>query len=403
MGSEKLKKIQPSPCLLVVAVFGVLCVGVAGETEVVWMRTYGGAYSDFARRLVESGDGGFIVAGWTESFDADLRDIYLLKVDADGNQVWEKTYGGPARDEALDMIRCSGGGFVVAGRAGWTESLGVRGEDVYLMKVDEEGNMIWNRTYGGTDSDRANCVVGSEDGGYVMGGITKSFGGDSYDVYVLKIDHRGEKVWERAYGGDGWDEASCIVRSGDGGFILAGETSSIDAGFPDVYLLGIDSEGNLVWERTYGGPRDDYARCISESRDSGFVVLGSTGYPRERKANILVLKIDGGGNKVWEEDLGGDENDRATWIIPSGDRRSVVLGTTSFLLPSPGCSEDIFLTEIRESPPTPIPETTAIILILLCCFLYGFGKKSSVGRQVIVPVDMLTGKPTSRHPLRLGG
>ncbi len=424
MGILKLGAAQNRLGLLALVLLEAYCVGVSSEAELVWTRTYGGEGSDFARRLVQDGGEGFIIAGWTESFDAGLRDIYLLKIEAMGNRVWERTYGGPTRDEALDIIHCRDGGFVIAGRTGWTEALGVRSEDAFLAKIDGEGNLIWNRTYGSNGTDSAKCVVESPDGGfvfagvtthsadpylhsesgdvyvvktdgegnviwnrtyggggsdwancmvtssdgYVIGGITWSFSTNSYDVYLLKIDHAGEKVWEKAYGGSGYDEASSIVRSGDGRLIVAGETRSFGAVFADVYLLEIDNDGNLLWQKTYGGPRDDYARCIIQSGDGGFIVVGATGDPNERQADVHVLKIDAEGNKVWERSFGGAENDRATCVVPSRDGGFVVVGTTSFLLPSPGFSEDILLMGIRV-PPGPIPEFPETVLMLLCGLL----------------------------------
>jgi len=289
----------------------------------IWEKTYGGNDWDGASSIQQTKDGGYIVAGWTGFFEAGYSDVYVIKLDAYGNESWEKTFGGSDYDTAWSIQQTKDGGYIVAG---YTSSFGAGGGDVYIIKLDENGNMVWERTYGGSGYDIANSIQLTNDGGYIIAGKTGDF--YSGDVYIIKLDKDGNKSWEKTYGGSGDDWARYIQQTTDGGYIVAGSTSSFGAGKSDVYVIKLDENGNKVWEKTYGGSDYDEAYSIQQTKDGGYIVAGYTRSFGAGESDIYIIKLDGNGNSVWERTYGGIKDDEAYSIQQTTDGGYIVAGYT---------------------------------------------------------------------------
>jgi uncharacterized delta-60 repeat protein len=288
-------------------------------------KTIGGSSDDEAWSIIQSSDGGYAVAGWTSSFGAGSRDIYVVKLDAGGNVQWTKTIGGSSDDAAYSIIQSSDGGYVVAG---WTKSFGAGSYDFYVVKLDSSGNVQWTKTIGGSSDDRAYSIIQSSDGGYVVAGGTWSFGAGWYDMYVVKLDSGGNVQWTKTIGGSDWDVARSIIQSSDGGYVVAGATSSFGAGWYDIYVVKLDSAGNVQWTKTIGGSSDDEANSIIQSSDGGYVVAGWTKSFGAGWEDIYVVKLDSSGNVLWTKTIGGSSDDEANSIIQSSDGGYAVAGRT---------------------------------------------------------------------------
>ncbi|WP_448516390.1 carboxypeptidase regulatory-like domain-containing protein [Pseudothermotoga sp.] len=291
--------------------------------QVVWQKVFGVGNDDRAYSIQQTSDGGYIVAGYTWS-SSKREDVYILKLDANGNKVWEKTFGGSYDERAYCIQQTSDGGYVVAG---YTRSPS-KWEDVYILKLDANGNKVWEKTFGGSDNDGAYSVQQTNDGGYVAAGYTKSFGSGWYDAYLLKLDATGNKVWEKTFGGNSWDEV-CSIQPIDGGYIVAGYTSSFGSGSYDVYILKLDTSGNEVWSKTFGGSSDDLAWSIQQTNDGGYIVAGYTKSFGAGGEDVYILKLDANGNKVWEKTFGGSYDERAYCIQQTSDGGYIVAGYTS--------------------------------------------------------------------------
>ena len=281
--------------------------GVAAETPVgkTFTRTYGGVYSDAAGAARQTSDGGYIAAGRTGSSGAGGNDVYLVKTDPGGNELWAKTFGGAGADAGNSVTQTSDGGYIVIGN---TDS-GAGAKDVFLVKTGSNGDMLWSRTFGGSAADDGNSVVETSGGGYIIAGETGSFGAGSYDVYLVKTDSSGNALWSRTFGGSGADDAHSVRQTSDGGYIIAGDTGSFGAGGSDVYLIKTDPDGIELWSKTFGGTGSDYGHSVGETSDGGYIVSGYTGSFGAGANDVYLVKTDPNGNELWSRAFGGTGTD----------------------------------------------------------------------------------------------
>ena len=227
-----------------------------------WTQTYGGADPEYGHSVIPTVDGGYAIAGYTRSFGAGNFDSWLIKTDALGNHVWNQTYGGLGVDGAYCIIQTNDGGYVMAGE---TDSFGAGNRDFWLVKTDRFGDHVWNQTYGGTNHDTGWSVVQTSDGGYAIAGYTRSFGAGSGDVWLVKTDSIGNHQWNQTYGGTYSDYGGSMVQTSDGGYAIVGETDSFGAGSFDFWLVRISMESGVAWTDStadtitlYRGATDSY-------------------------------------------------------------------------------------------------------------------------------------------------
>jgi FlaG/FlaF family flagellin (archaellin)/predicted secreted protein len=300
--------------------------GSAGSipVSVVWSRTYGGDGSDRAYSLVVTSDGGYAVAGSTDSFGAGGIDFWLIKIDAFGYMEWNKTYGGPDYDFAHSLVQTSDGGYVLAGI---TSSFGAGGYDFWLVKTDAYGNMEWNQTYGGMENDRAYSVVETSDGGYAIAGETESFGFGGYDFWLVKTDVTGDAEWNQTYGGTDWDVGSSLVATSDGGYAIAGYTGPYLE--EDFWVVKTDAFGNMEWNQTYGGTEDEIAYSVVEASDGGYAIAGFTSSFGAGEDNCWLVKTDVSGIMEWSKTYGGVDDERAFSLVATSDGGFSLAGRTN--------------------------------------------------------------------------
>jgi len=293
--------------------------------ELQWQKTYGGTGYDEADSIQQTNDGGYIIAGFTNSSGNGGHDVYVLKLDGNGDLQWQKTYGGRGYDGAYSVQQTKDGGYIVAGL---TFSFGHGGADVYVLKLDGSGNLQWQKTYGGPGEDVAYSVQQTNDGGYIVAGYTNSSG--NWGVYVLKLNGNGDLQWQKTYRGPGKSGAYSVQQTNDGGYIVAGYTWSFAFSNWDVYVLKLDGNGDLQWQKTYGGPGEDVAYSVQQTNDGGYIVAGyilSFSIP-SGNWDVYVLKLDGSGNLQWQKTYGGGDSDRAWSVQQTNDGGYIVAGYT---------------------------------------------------------------------------
>jgi hypothetical protein len=301
--------------------FVVCAIKIDATGSVVWNNTYGGNHAG-GYSVARSNDGGYVIAGLTYIGN---QSVYLIKIDALGNMLWNKTYGGTGVDIGYCVIPTNDGGYIIAG---YTDSFGNGGMDAYLVKTDSAGNMLWNKTYGGTSEEHALSVVQTSDGGYVIGGDTKSFGSGMGDVYLVKTDSAGNMLWNRTYGGASDDGGGQLVQTGDGGFAITGYYGVIGAGSGDVYLFKTDSSGNMLWNRTYGGTNSDIGHSLIKTSDGGFAILGYTLSFGVGSADVYLIKTDSNGAMSWSKTYGGTNSEAGVSVFQTSDTGYFLAGYT---------------------------------------------------------------------------
>jgi hypothetical protein len=299
-------------------------LGISSET--IFNQTFGGSGEDVARSVQQTSDGGYIAAGWTTSFGAGAADFWLVKTDSNGNMMWDRTYGGPSEDKAYSVQQTSDNGYIVTGIS---TSYGAGLVDFWLVKTDANGIVMWSRTYGGAGDDYAFCVRQVNDEGFIVAGHTDSLGAGNSDFWLIKTDSNGIMQWNKTYGGAGSDKAFSVAQTANGGYAVAGETDSLGAGNLDVWLIKTDSNGNMMWDRTYGGANIDTARSIQETIDSGYVIAGWTNSFGAGGTDFWLLKADSLGYLQWNKTYGGAYDEEANEVRQTSDGGFVIAGSTT--------------------------------------------------------------------------
>ena len=313
--------------ILFMACVSVGCVSGATPPEEAWNMTFGGPDRDVARSVQQTADGGYILAGGTYSFETGRSDARIVKTDSVGNELWNKTFGGANHDWAISVQQTVDGGYILAGG---TDSYGAGRSDAWLIKTDSVGNELWNKTFGGTDGDWAISIQHTTDGGYILAGYTRSYGAGSSDMWLLKTDSKGREQWNKTFGGAGSDVAFSVQHTTDGGYIIAGYTRSYVAGYgSDMWLVKTDSKGREQWNKTFGGPGLDGASYVQQTTDGGYIIAGDLElYGVNSKPDAWLVKTDSAGNEQWNMTFGGPDWDRASSAQQTADGGYIVAGET---------------------------------------------------------------------------
>jgi len=290
-----------------------------------WHRAFGGSGWDWGYSLEQTSDDGFIIAGVTSSSGEGMYDVYLIKTDASGNKQWSNTFGGSDLDRGYSVHQTSDDGFIIAGV---TSSFGAGGKDVYLIKTSTSGNKQWSNTFGGADDEEVFSVKQMSDGGFIAVGYTKSFGAGDSDVYLIRTDESGSELWRETYGGAKDDEGYSVLETSDGGFIIAGVTGSVGIS-KDVYVIKTNSTGGEEWFRTFGGEEDDEGSSIKQTADNGFIIAGVSSSPSSDGLNIFLIKTDEVGSDIWNRTFGGTDWDTGRSILQTSDGDFIITGGTA--------------------------------------------------------------------------
>ncbi|MCK5035633.1 MAG: T9SS type A sorting domain-containing protein [Candidatus Sabulitectum sp.] len=291
-----------------------------------WTQAIGGPSAEAAYSVIQTSNGDFVVVGITDSYGSGNGDIYMVKTDSSGDTIWWRAFGGTEVDQGYSVQETSDGGFIIAGSS---KSFGAGDYEAYLVKTSSSGNVEWSKVYGGTYPEHGNSVLQTSDGGYIVAGSTSSFGAGGIDVYLVKTDASGIVMWAKAFGGTGDEEAQSIQQTDDGGYIIAGRTTSSGAGSSDVYLIKTDSDGNSLWTRTFGGSSYDNANSVEQTSDGGYIITG-----RYESANSVIklylIKTDSYGDAVWSKTIECNDYAVGESVGETTDGGFIIAGFTVF-------------------------------------------------------------------------
>jgi len=334
---------------------------LTAQPNILWAKTFGGSLDDVARAIQPTDDGGFILAGSSQSIDGDVSgnqgeyDCWVVKLSEDGIIEWQKPLGGSGYDVARSIIQTADGGYLMGGTTDSNDGdvSGNHGElDFWLVKLDQVGEIEWQKTLGGSSSDIITSIGQTSEGGYIVSGWSFSNDGDvsghhggvsgSSDIWVGKLSSTGLIEWQNSLGGSSDDNGHSIQQTSDGGYIVAGQTSSLDGdvvgfhGTLDCWIIKLNANGQIQWQRPLGGSGDDITYSIQQTSDGGYITAGFsrsgdgdvTRNINEGDQDFWVVKLSQRGAIQWKKSLGGSSWDEAIAIQQTSEGGYVVVGKT---------------------------------------------------------------------------
>jgi hypothetical protein len=334
-------------------------VKLDGKGGIEWKSHLGGTYNDFVYSIKQTSDGGYIAAGESDSDGGDSGDFpknkggydaWIVKLNGAGDIDWQKCLGGSRNDYADFILQTNEGGYILAGMTNSTdgdisEDQNHGGLDYWIVKLDENGEIVWQKCFGGSNDDEARSIQ-QTDGGYVVAGISSSNDGDvtgnhgNEDYWVVKLDENGEIVWRKCFGGSGNDEVWSLLRTSDGGYIVTGDSNSIDGdisgnhgGQEDGWIIKLDGDGDIEWQKCVGGTRADGTTSVVQTPDGGYVIAGeSSSNDGDVSGNhgggddVWIVKLSGRGVIEWQKCFGGSRYEDAYSIYQTDDGGYVFAG-----------------------------------------------------------------------------
>ena len=319
--------------------------------NIVWAKTYGDVDADDASHVIQTSDSGYAIAGTSLSYGG--THMLLIKTDASGNMTWAKTFGNDdviSDASASSIKQTSDGGYIIAGYIG---NYGYGGHDVSIVKTDANGNETWRQTFGGPGADFATDVAQTSDGGYIITGLTKSFNDLSGDVYLVKTDTNGYWVWAQDYGDPGtgpFDIGNSVQQTTDHGYIIAGVTQSTLLG-EHALLIKTDSTGTLQWNKAYGtndASSDASASSVEQTTDGGYIFTGYISNFGAGGDDYYLVKTNATGDTLWTRAYGSSDNDDASFVRQTSDLGYIVAGATHGFQAS-GFGQHLYLVKTDAS------------------------------------------------------
>jgi hypothetical protein len=266
------------------------------DAKVLWTKTQATTGIDVGYEVQQTTDNGYIVTGYTDFPGVANHDALLWKTDNLGVTQWYKTYGGPATDEGHSVKQTTDGGYIFIGE---TLNTPAGDRDFYLVKTTADGTTAWTKNYGGADYERGQYVELTSDG-YILTGDTKSYGAGDYDVYVVKIDALGVSQWTKTYGGTSKDISKMIRKTNDGGYVVAGISRSFGRTNPDFWILKLKANGDTMWTKLYGASLHEHCYYANQTPDGGYIAVGHTvnAYTPDYDVDVYLVKMDALGNAL---------------------------------------------------------------------------------------------------------
>lgn len=321
--------------------FWLIKFSASGEKE--WQNVYGGTGDDRGQAIITTNDGGYAIAGTSKSNDNDVSsnagssDFWLVKLNGSGEILWEKSLGYAGADTAFSLIQTQDYGYLISGVLDVTASNGAgnsrtnmqrhAGGDYWVIKLNSSGELQWSRYFGGTFTDTVYDTIETQNGNFIIVGSSDSDDVDinnnkgTYDFWILKLSSSGNLIWEKSFGGSEIDNARAITATQDGNYLIVGDTRSYDIdvstnkGAADIWVIKINTNGDLLWEKTFGGSSFDGVQAIHKTQDNEFIIAGNSRSAdgdltkNQGQNDAWLLKINGQGNTTFQSSVGGSEVD----------------------------------------------------------------------------------------------
>ncbi|MDR2354344.1 MAG: T9SS C-terminal target domain-containing protein [Deltaproteobacteria bacterium] len=322
--------------------------------KILWQKSTGGFKVEYPKSVIETSDRGFLLAGTKHaygSFGPGFNlDYWIIRLDIKGNILWEKTFGGTRIDSASAARETYDGGFIVVGDS-WSSDGDVKvnygRNDIWVIKLDQLGNLQWEKSLGGSNDDFPNSIIITPDQGYLISGTSESNDGDvkgnlgGRGAWLIKLSEQGNIQWAKTYGGTRGDYSNDMQPTSDGGYIFVGHSYSSDGdvtknqGDSDVWIVKLDSQGKITWQKTYGGNDSDLAYSVQETMNGGYIVAGKS---KSKDGDVTgnhgnydywLVRVDSQGNLEWQKSFGGSEFDEVKTILMAFDGGFIVIGSSN--------------------------------------------------------------------------
>ena len=306
--------------------------------SLLWERTFGGPEWDDGYSVQQTLDSGYIITG---SYAGDL---WLIKTDENGTKIWDSILGGPREDWGESVQQTGDGGFIIAGVTDRMSSSVAGSGDLWLIRTDKNGTKIWDRVLGESGSDWGRSVQQTADGGYIVTGLL-----DDGDLWLIRMDENGIILWQRTFAGAGWAEGFSIQQIPEGGYIIAGKTASLSGNTnEDLWLIKTDENGNKLWDKSYGGQDRDWGESVELTDDGGFIVAGVTYSSGKGKGDIWLVRTDRNGTMLWDRVYGGSNRDLGQSVQQTDDDGYIITGRTESFGSGYEDYEDLWLIKTDE-------------------------------------------------------
>jgi type IX secretion system substrate protein len=339
-----------------------LCVFTAHSQDILWEKSYGGKHADYLSDVIPTADYGFILAGSSASgkngnkteINQGNLDYWVWKMDEKGEMDWQTSFGGSGIDFLQSIKLTSDGGFILAGTSnsvkGVQKNEECRGEeDFWIIKLDARGGEMWQKTIGGNGQEKLNSIIQTKDGGYLVGGSSSSdISGEkkeknrgNLDYWIVKLDKTGKIEWQKTYGGKQFDILKSVVQTNEGGYVLGGYSNSTasgdksvsNIGAGDYWVIKTDDKGEMEWQRTIGGDKDDQLNTLIQLSDGAYVLGGNSNSGAtnnkskgSKGTDFWVIKLDKKGEIIWQETYDYGKADVLTSIIENQDKTLLIGG-----------------------------------------------------------------------------
>lgn len=301
----------------------------------IWDKTFGGPGKDIGSSVKQTTDSGYIITGWTSSFGNGSDDVWLIKTDSEGNKIWDKTFGGTLHDGGNDVEQTTDGGFIIVGDA--NNDAGGEG-DIWIIKTDANGNLIWEKEFDGEGTpishDSGSAIALTSDGGYILaGGIFTTEDSYNYNVWLIKIDAEGTMLWNQQFGGADAEFVSSVVQTDDGGFVMVG-VDSYGTADEKLWVIKTDGNGEFLWEQKFAGMGTARGESVELTSDGGLIIAGFT-YRKFSRYKAFIVKTDENGVREWSHIFfGGIGNSIAFSAQQTDDGGYIIAGERNVFLNS---------------------------------------------------------------------
>lgn len=324
----------------------LLFVSTTLTAQITFQKAYGGTAMDEGQSVRQTTDGGYIIAGTTTSYGSGGRDILVIKTNAVGDTTWTKTFGGAMDNEyGFCVQQTTDGGYIVSGVA---SSFSDVAGDIYLIKLESNGDTTWTRAYGGNGYEWGAFVQQTTDGGYIITGQTLAFGAGDFDAYLVKINATGNIIWTKTYGGVGSEYGTAVQQTTDGGYIITGSNdNTFGFGASDFYLIKTDALGNHLWSKAYGDAGSEEGKAVKQTTDGGYIIAGtSENTLGPLGPNMCLIKTNSVGDTLWAKLYGGQMIDECFDVKQTSDGGYIMVGK-SFSFSTNG-DYDVYVVKVNN-------------------------------------------------------